>query len=128
MSRKNSTPEVVEDMVAQKLEAAGCWRRASARWLFVMGNVECTEAQREWLLLRRNYCLAQISSPPLPEKLDISEVAKAADATLRRMGIASPSGRYSEKVHRSVDIQVTGINDEERYGGQCVNDMATFMR
>ncbi|EFE0617010.1 PerC family transcriptional regulator, partial [Escherichia coli] len=22
-------------MVAQKLEAAGCWRRASARWLFV---------------------------------------------------------------------------------------------
>ncbi|WP_285276947.1 PerC family transcriptional regulator, partial [Escherichia coli] len=37
-------------MVAQKLEAAGCWRRASARWLFVMGNVECTEAQREWLL------------------------------------------------------------------------------
>ncbi|WP_240088549.1 PerC family transcriptional regulator [Escherichia coli] len=51
-------------MVAQKLEAAGCWRRASARWLFVMGNVECTEAQREWLLLRREYCLAQISSPP----------------------------------------------------------------
>ncbi|WP_249920441.1 PerC family transcriptional regulator, partial [Escherichia coli] len=28
----------MEDMVAQKLEAAGCWRRASARWLFVMGN------------------------------------------------------------------------------------------
>ncbi|EHX8204340.1 PerC family transcriptional regulator, partial [Escherichia coli] len=22
-------------MVAQKLEAAGCWRRASDRWLFV---------------------------------------------------------------------------------------------
>ena len=69
MSRKKSTPEVVEDMVAQKLEA-GCWRRASARWLFVMGNVECTEAQREWLLLRRNYCLTQISSPPLSEKLE----------------------------------------------------------
>ncbi|QKP95251.1 PerC family transcriptional regulator [Escherichia coli] len=37
MSR-NSTPEVVEDMVAQKLEAAGCWRRASARWLFCYGK------------------------------------------------------------------------------------------
>ncbi|WP_252408086.1 PerC family transcriptional regulator, partial [Escherichia coli] len=49
------------------------------------------------LLLRRNYCLAQISSPPLPEKLDISEVAKAADATLRRMGIASPSGEVFRK-------------------------------
>ncbi|EEE1229976.1 PerC family transcriptional regulator, partial [Salmonella enterica] len=37
--------------------------RASTRWLLVMGDFECTEAQREWLLLRRNYCLAQISSP-----------------------------------------------------------------
>ncbi|STE83710.1 transcriptional regulator [Escherichia coli] len=35
--------------------------------------------------------------PPLPEKLDISEVAKAADATLRRMGIASPSGEVFRK-------------------------------
>lgn len=97
MSRKKSTPEVVEDTVAQKLEAAGHWRRASARWLFVMGNFECTEAQREWLLLRRNYCLAQISSPPLPETLDISEVAKAADATLKQMGIARPSGEVFRK-------------------------------
>jgi len=87
----------VEDAVAQKLEAAGYWRRASARWLFVMGNFECTEAQREWLLLRRNYCLAQISPPPPPERLDISELAKAADATLRRMGIASPSGEVFRK-------------------------------
>ena len=97
MSRKNSTPEVVEDIIAQKLEAAGCWRRASARWLFVMGNVECTEAQREWLLLRRNYCLAQIASPPPPEKLEIRDVAKAADVTLRRMGITSPSGEIFRK-------------------------------
>ncbi|KQJ36671.1 PerC family transcriptional regulator [Escherichia coli] len=52
----------MEDKIAQKLEDAGNWRRASARWLFVMGNFECTEAQREWLLLRRNHCLAQISS------------------------------------------------------------------
>ncbi len=97
MSRKKSTLEIVEDTVAQKLEKAGCWRRASARWLFVMGNFECTEAQREWLLLRRNFCLVQISPPPPPEKLDISEVAKAADATLRRMGIASPSGEVFRK-------------------------------
>ncbi|EEC7228719.1 PerC family transcriptional regulator [Escherichia coli] len=87
----------LQDSRGGSLEAAGCWRRASDRWLFVMGNVECTEAQREWLLLRRNYCLAQISSPPLPETLDISEVAKAADATLRRMGIATPSGEVFRK-------------------------------
>ncbi|EFM5500497.1 PerC family transcriptional regulator, partial [Escherichia coli] len=36
-------------------------------------------------------------SPPLPETLDISEVAKAADATLRRMGIATPSGEVFRK-------------------------------
>ncbi|HEI5010545.1 TPA: PerC family transcriptional regulator [Escherichia coli] len=28
-----------------RLLVAGCWRRASARWLFIMGNFECTEAQ-----------------------------------------------------------------------------------
>ncbi|WP_250881898.1 PerC family transcriptional regulator [Escherichia coli] len=98
----------MEDTVALKLEAAGHWRRASARWLSVMGSFEYTEAQREWLLLRRNYCLAQISPSALPEKLDISEVARAADATLKRMGIASPSGEVFrqknnfESVHRFV--------------------------
>ncbi|ELQ4158754.1 TPA: PerC family transcriptional regulator [Escherichia coli] len=35
----------MEDLVAQKLEVAGCRCRASARWLFIMGNFECTEAQ-----------------------------------------------------------------------------------
>ncbi len=89
MSRKKRTPEVVEDTVAQKLETAGCWRRASARWLFVMGNFEFTEVQREWLLRRREYCLAQISPPAHSDKLDIAEVARAADATLKRMGIRS---------------------------------------
>ncbi|MEB5958330.1 PerC family transcriptional regulator [Escherichia coli] len=87
----------MEDPVAQNLEAAGHWRRASARWLLVMGDFECTEAQREWLLLRRNYCLAQISPPTPVEKLDIRDVAKAADATLRRMGITSPSGEIFRK-------------------------------
>lgn len=80
------------------------------------------------VVVAQELLLAQISSPPLPEKLDISEVAKAADATLRRMGIASPSGEVFRKVHRSVDIQVTGINDEARNGKQYINDMATFMR
>ncbi|HIE1976916.1 PerC family transcriptional regulator [Escherichia coli] len=89
----------MEDAVAQKLEAAGHWRRASARWLSVMGSFEYTEAQREWLLRRRNYCLAQISPSVLPEKLDISEVAKAADETLKLMGIASPSGEVFRKMH-----------------------------
>ncbi|WP_141220151.1 PerC family transcriptional regulator, partial [Escherichia coli] len=43
--------------------------------------------------------LAQISPSVLPEKLDISEVAKAADETLKLMGIASPSGEVFRKMH-----------------------------
>ncbi|MBC0991868.1 PerC family transcriptional regulator, partial [Escherichia coli] len=30
----------MEDLIALKLEAAGCWRRASARWLVVMGAAD----------------------------------------------------------------------------------------
>ncbi|BHI71128.1 PerC family transcriptional regulator [Escherichia coli] len=81
------------DAVAQKLEAAGLWRRASARWLVVMGRGEYSAAQREWLLRRRKYCLAQIAPLNTPDRLDISEVAKAANATLKRMGIDNTDGR-----------------------------------
>ncbi|MCB7133051.1 PerC family transcriptional regulator [Salmonella enterica subsp. enterica serovar Hillegersberg] len=75
LSRNKITPEAVIDPVAQNLEAAGHWRRASTRWLLVMGDFECTEAQREWLLLRRNYCLRRYL-PLAPVKLDISDVTK----------------------------------------------------
>ncbi|CTY37137.1 transcriptional regulator [Escherichia coli] len=79
-------PVQVQDPVAQKLEEAGLWRRAATRWLTVMGDVEYTEAQREWIRQRREYCLMQLPPQMLPEKLDVSEVARAADATLLRMG------------------------------------------
>ncbi|EGJ7458541.1 PerC family transcriptional regulator [Escherichia coli] len=92
LNRKNVIPEAVEDAVAQKLEASGHWRRASARWLSIMGDLNYTEAQREWLLLRREYCRAKISPPMPPEKLDVHEIAKAADATLIRMGLSHRTG------------------------------------
>ncbi|ELF1538797.1 PerC family transcriptional regulator [Salmonella enterica] len=82
LSRNKITPEAVIDPVAQNLEAAGHWRRASTRWLLVMGDFECTEAQREWLLLRRSgCCCAGIIAlrrylPLAPVKLDISDVTK----------------------------------------------------
>lgn len=77
----------MDDPIALKLESAGLWRRASARWLAVMAGSEYTEGQREWLLRRRAYCLTRICPPVQPEKVDICEVAKAADKTLKRMGI-----------------------------------------
>lgn len=63
----------MEDPLAEKLEVAGHWRRASARWLAIMGYAKYTEEQREWLLRRREYCLAKIYPRAQPEKLDISE-------------------------------------------------------
>ncbi|WP_252353157.1 PerC family transcriptional regulator, partial [Escherichia coli] len=56
--------------------------------LVVMGAADITDAQREWLLLRRKYCLAQIKSLLGPQNMNTTEfreVAKAADATLRQM-------------------------------------------
>ncbi|EBO9779989.1 PerC family transcriptional regulator [Salmonella enterica subsp. enterica] len=75
LSRNKITPEAVIDPVAQNLEAAGHWRRASTRWLLVMGDFECTEAQREWLLLRGIIALRRYL-PLAPVKLDISDVTK----------------------------------------------------
>ncbi|EOM3170996.1 PerC family transcriptional regulator, partial [Escherichia coli] len=57
MSTQKRALEAVDDLIALKLEAAGCWRRASARWLVVMGAGDITDAQREWLLRRRAYCM-----------------------------------------------------------------------
>ncbi|EFH7157229.1 PerC family transcriptional regulator [Escherichia coli] len=70
LSTQKRTLEAVEDLIAQKLEVAGCWRRASARWLTVMGEADITDAQREWLLQRRKYCMDQIM---VPRKVNSSE-------------------------------------------------------
>lgn len=48
MNTRKKAQEDVMDAVAQKLEAAGFWHRASARWLVVMGDGEYTAEQREW--------------------------------------------------------------------------------
>ncbi|MFK3717875.1 PerC family transcriptional regulator, partial [Escherichia coli] len=69
----------------------------SARWLVVMGAGDITDAQREWLLRRRAYCMAQTTSHVLHEKMNIRGVAKAADETLKRMGIADLSEEMFRK-------------------------------
>ncbi|WP_072017522.1 PerC family transcriptional regulator [Erwinia typographi] len=50
-------PVRVSDEEAERLEAAGLWRRASARWLTVLMQRDMTHGQREWVSLRRA-CLA----------------------------------------------------------------------
>ncbi|HCR1139950.1 TPA: PerC family transcriptional regulator [Klebsiella aerogenes] len=86
--------EVVRDTVAEKLEAAGLWRRAARRWLDIMESGRITDAQRDWLHQRRQTCLANIVPVKRPsEQLDIVTVSKAASAAQARMGLARPDGR-----------------------------------
>ncbi|KFC07166.1 PerC family transcriptional activator [Trabulsiella guamensis ATCC 49490] len=78
--------EMVNDTIAEKLEARGFWRRAAARWLDVMQHC-ATDAQREWISQRRKYCLSMIASPRHDNKLDIGAINRAATATQEAMGI-----------------------------------------
>lgn len=83
---------MVEDEVAQKLEDAGLWRRAAARWLDMMQHHGLTDQEREWVCLRRKHCLSCVTPPVSPEKLDIADIARAANNTLTEMGIVSIKG------------------------------------
>lgn len=84
--------EPVGDVLAERLESQGAWRRASARWLDVMQQHELTCAQREWLWQRRKYCQSRVEPVSAPEKLDIARLSRAASAAQEQMGIALPKG------------------------------------
>ncbi|HAT6805039.1 TPA: ANR family transcriptional regulator [Citrobacter freundii] len=78
-------------MIAEKLENAGLWRRAAARWLDVM-QICKTETERDWISLRRRYCLSMSSPPRHSPKLDIKAINQAATITQEKMGIRLEKG------------------------------------
>jgi hypothetical protein len=59
---------IIQDNKAKKLETAGLWRRAAARWLEVMYHPEYNDAQREWVRQRRKYCLSMATLAPESDK------------------------------------------------------------
>lgn len=81
---------MVSNAIAEKLEDAGLWRRAAARWLAVM---ECcdTDAQREWVSQKRRQCFSNIEQP-VTEQLNISALKRAARLAQDKMGIRQPGG------------------------------------
>ncbi|EAA4680566.1 PerC family transcriptional regulator [Salmonella enterica subsp. enterica serovar Panama] len=83
---------MVEDKIARKLEDAGLWRRAAVWWLEVMQRYGLTDQKREWIRLRRMFCLSCVPPAASPEKLDITDIARAADDTLAEMGIVNVHG------------------------------------
>lgn len=81
---------MVNDVIAEKLENAGLWRRAAARWLAVMDRCE-TDVQREWVSQKRRQCYSNIEQPVV-EQLNISALNRAANQAQDKMGIRQPSG------------------------------------
>lgn len=81
---------MVSDVIAEKLENAGLWRRAAARWLVVMDRCE-TDMQREWVSQKRRQCYSNIEQP-VAEQLNISALNRAANQAQDKMGIRQPSG------------------------------------
>ncbi|KNC92904.1 PerC family transcriptional regulator [Trabulsiella odontotermitis] len=81
---------MVNDAVAEKLEKAGLWRRAAARWLEVMDLCD-TDAQREWVSQKRRQCYSNIEQP-VAEQLNISALSRAATQAQDKMGIRQPGG------------------------------------
>lgn len=82
---------MVEDKVAKKLEQAGLWRRAAARWLDVMLSCD-TDEQRDVARRRRNQCLLNVSRPVPEGKLDVRAINRAARRMQEQMGISQPDG------------------------------------
>lgn len=81
---------MVSDAVAEKLEKAGLWRRAAARWLEVMKCCH-TDAEREWISQKRRACYARIEVAE-PERLNVSAVSQAASLAQDKMGIRQLKG------------------------------------
>lgn len=81
---------VVHDVIAEKLENAGLWRRAATRWLEVM-NWCHTDAEREWVSQKRRECYSRIELP-VAERLNISALSQAASLAQEKMGIRQLAG------------------------------------
>lgn len=97
---------MVEDEVAQKLEAAGLWRRAASRWFYVIQHHALTDWQRDRIRQHRKYGLSCAKPISSPEKLDVTEITRAANAAQERMGLSQPDGeafrlKDREKTDRS---------------------------
>ncbi|EBP0138584.1 PerC family transcriptional regulator [Salmonella enterica] len=81
---------MIHDEKAEKLELAGLYRRAAARWLTVLDG--CRDASsREWVARRRLWCPEQAETPrPLTDTF--GDVRQAATALQKKMGLWQPDG------------------------------------
>ncbi|ELS7234280.1 PerC family transcriptional regulator [Salmonella enterica] len=79
-----------DDALAVRLENAGLWRRAAARWSVVLAGIQ-DEKESMRIRQRQKWCLSQ-ASIPVPEKPDFADILAAANGTLRKMGLQQAAG------------------------------------
>jgi hypothetical protein len=96
----------VKDDQAGKLEAAGLWRRAAVRWLEVMQQAALSDGQREWIRLRRTYCLSRTTVPTPSGRFDVMALLRAVTAAEKRMGLPPDEmARQSQKRQKRRDVR-----------------------
>ncbi|ENY9072703.1 PerC family transcriptional regulator [Salmonella enterica] len=81
---------MIHDEKAEKLEQAGLYRRAAARWLTVLDGCRDEDA-REWAARQRLRCLQQAETPR-PVTDTFGDVRQAATALQKKMGLWQPEG------------------------------------
>ncbi|QXC16639.1 PerC family transcriptional regulator [Citrobacter braakii] len=81
---------MIHDEKAQKLEQAGLYRRAAARWLTVLDGYR-DASSREWVVRRRLWCLQQ-AEVPRPVTETFGDIRQAATALQKKMGLWQPDG------------------------------------
>lgn len=81
---------MIHDEKAQKLEQAGLYRRAAARWLTVLDGYR-DASSREWVTRRCLWCL-QLAETPRPVTGTFGDVRQAATALQKKMELWQPDG------------------------------------
>lgn len=89
---------MIYDEKAEKLEQAGLYRRAAARWLTVPDR--CPDASsREWIARLRLWCIEQAETPH-PVTDTFGDVHRAATELQKSMGIWQPDGDAFRKIKK----------------------------
>ncbi len=89
---------MIHDEKAEKLEQAGLYRRAAARWLTVLDGCR-DEDSREWAARQRLRCLQQAETPR-PVTDTFGDVRLAATALQKKMGLWQPEGNAFRAVKK----------------------------
>ncbi|EOF5135394.1 PerC family transcriptional regulator [Salmonella enterica] len=89
---------MIYDEKAEKLEQAGLYRRAAARWLTVLDRYRDAPS-REWIARRRLWCIEQTETPRSVTDT-FGDVHRAATELQKSMGLWQPNGNAFRKIKK----------------------------